>query len=87
MQNEISDALHGAAKDRLRAFVERVETLNEEKAALMADLREVFAEAKSDGYDTAAIKACVKARREDEHERLAREALINTYMHALGLIV
>jgi len=83
---EAAESMQDNAKDRLRAFIERIERLEEEKAALMADIREVFAEAKSAGYDTKAMRAILKMRKQDDHERMEQEALLATYMHALGMI-
>jgi uncharacterized protein (UPF0335 family) len=80
------EVLQDNAKDRLRAFVERIERLEEEKAALAADVREIYAEAKSVGYDTRALRAIVRMRKQDANERLEQEALLATYMHALGMI-
>lgn len=86
-ENEVAaEALHSSAKDRLRAFIERVERLEEEKAALTADIREVFAEAKSAGFDTKALRQIIRIRKQDDHERMEQEALLSTYMHALGMI-
>ncbi|MGB0084358.1 MAG: DUF2312 domain-containing protein [Rhodomicrobiaceae bacterium] len=81
-----AESLQGSAKDRLRAFIERIERLEEEKAALSADIREVFAEAKSTGFDTKALRAIIRMRKQDDHERMEQEALLATYMHALGMI-
>ena len=80
------DVLQDNAKDRLRAFVERIERLEEEKAALAADIKEVYAEAKSVGYDTKALRVIVRMRKQDANERMEQEALLATYMHALGMI-
>ncbi len=81
-----AESLHGGAKDRLRAFIERIERLEEEKAALTADIREVYAEAKSTGFDTKALRTIIRMRKQDDHERMEQEALLATYMHALGMI-
>lgn len=84
---EVSDTLHKATKDELKSFVERYERIDEEKASLAADQREVMAEAKARGFDTKAIKACIKARKMDEHQRLEQEAVEHSYRHALGIAV
>lgn len=81
-----AETLQGNAKDRLRAIIERIERLEEEKAALAGDIREVYAEAKSSGYDTKALRAIIRLRKQDDHERMEQEALLATYMHALGMI-
>lgn len=85
-EDNSAEALHGNAKERLRTIIERIERLEEEKAALAADIREVFAEAKSSGYDTKALRQIIKIRKQDDHERMEQEALLATYMHALGMI-
>ncbi len=78
--------LQESAKERLRAFIERIERLEEEKTALSADIREIYAEAKSTGYDTKALRAIIRMRKQDDNERMEQEALLATYMHALGMI-
>ena len=77
--------LHSGTRDQLRAFVERVERLEEEKAALAADLKEVYAEAKSMGFDVKTLRAIVRIRKQDLNERQEQEALLETYMIALGM--
>lgn len=77
----------GIAAEHLRQFVERVERLEEEKAALAEDIREVFAEAKSNGFDTKIMKQIIKLRKMEESEREEQESLLDLYMHALGMAV
>jgi uncharacterized protein (UPF0335 family) len=74
------------AKDHLKAFVERVERLEEEKKALADDIRDVFAEAKANGFDVKALRAVIKLRKQDADERKEQEAILETYMHALGML-
>jgi uncharacterized protein (UPF0335 family) len=74
------------AKDHLKAFVERIERLEEEKKALSDDLRDVYAEAKGTGFDVKALRAIVRMRKEDTDERKEHEAILETYMHALGML-
>jgi uncharacterized protein (UPF0335 family) len=74
------------AKDQLKAFVERIERLEEEKKAIADDIRDVYAEAKGNGYDVKAMRAVVRLRKQDKDERVEYEAVLETYMHALGLI-
>lgn len=76
----------GIAADQLRAFVERIERLEEEKAALMTDIKEVKAEAKSNGFDTKTISEMVKLRRMDAADRQERESLRDLYMSSLGML-
>jgi uncharacterized protein (UPF0335 family) len=74
------------AVDRLRSIIERVERLESEKAGTAADIREVFAEAKGNGYDVKAIRTILKIRKQDESEREEQETILDTYMHALGML-
>ena len=74
------------AKDQLKAFVERIERLEEEKKAIADDIRDVYAEAKGNGYDVKAMRAVVRLRKQDKDERAEYEAVLETYMHALGMI-
>jgi uncharacterized protein (UPF0335 family) len=74
------------AKDQLRAFVERIERLEEEKKTISDDIRDVYAEAKGNGYDVKALRAIIRLRKQDKDERQEQEAILETYMHALGMI-
>ncbi|HYW58998.1 MAG TPA: DUF2312 domain-containing protein [Xanthobacteraceae bacterium] len=74
------------AKDQLKAFVERIERLEEEKKTISDDIRDVYAEAKGNGYDVKAMRAIVRLRKQDKDERAEHEAVLETYMHALGMI-
>ena len=74
------------AKDQLRSIVERIERLEEEKRALADDIKEVYAEAKGNGFDTKTLRTVIKLRKEDVTERAEREALLDLYMHALGMV-
>lgn len=73
------------AADQLRSFVERIENLNEEKAALAADSREIYSEAKGNGFDTKALRAVVRLRAMEKSDRDEQEAILELYAHALGL--
>lgn len=79
-----SDA-HGIARDQLRAFVERIERLDEEAKALNHDRKDVYGEAKSMGFDTKILKKVIALRRKDDQERMEEELLIDTYLQALGM--
>ena len=74
------------ANDQLKAVVERIERLEEEKKAIADDIRDVYAEAKGNGYDTKALRTVIRLRKQDKAERQEQEALLETYMHALGMI-
>jgi len=75
----------GVAADQLRSFIERIERLEEEKKALGDDIRDVYAEAKGTGFDTKVIRQVVRLRKKDSNERQEEEALLDLYMHALGM--
>ena len=74
------------AKDQLKAFVERVERLEEEKKTIADDIRDVFAEAKGNGFDVKALRTVIRLRKQDVNERKEQEAILETYMHALGML-
>src|SRR6516165_10667865 len=74
------------AKDHLKAFVERVERLEEEKKAIADDIRDVYAEAKANGFDVKALRMIIRLRKQDADERREQEAILETYMHALGML-
>jgi len=77
---------HRFAKDQLKAFVERVERLEEEKKAIADDIRDVYAEAKGNGFDVRSLRVVVRLRKQDINERKEQEAILETYLHALGMI-
>jgi uncharacterized protein (UPF0335 family) len=81
------DAAHRFAKDQLKALVERIERLEEEKKALADDIRDVYAEAKVNGYDVKALRTVVRLRKQDANERQEQEAILETYLHALGMLL
>lgn len=84
---ENNEAPQRVAKDHLAAFVERVERLEEEKAETAADIRDVYAEAKESGFDVRALRTIIRERRIDANERAEREAILETYKQALGMLV
>ncbi|MGH6948369.1 MAG: DUF2312 domain-containing protein [Kiloniellales bacterium] len=75
----------GIGAERLRAFVERIERLEEEKAALSADIREVYAEAKGAGFDGKTLRQVIRLRKLESNERQEQEALLELYLRALGM--
>ena len=75
----------GIAAERLRSFIERIERLEEEKAALAADIREVYAEAKSTGFDVKTMRQVIRLRKMDRDDRQAQEHLLDLYKRALDL--
>lgn len=76
----------GNAAGSLRGLVERIERLNEEKDSLSEDIREVYKEAAGAGFDKKTIRAVIRERKLEDHERLERAALLQTYMTALGIV-
>ena len=74
------------AKEQLKAVVERVERLEEEKKAIADDIKDVYAEAKAHGFDVRALRTIVRLRKQDNDERKEQEAILETYMHALGMV-
>lgn len=77
--------VQGVARDQLRAFVERIERLEEEKKTIADDIKEVYAEAKGNGFDTKVLRKVVSLRKQDMNERLEHEAVLDLYLHALGM--
>lgn len=76
----------GVSGAQLRAFIERLERLEEEKATLANDIRDVFAEAKSRGFDVKIIRNILKIRKMDANDRQEQEELLDIYLQALGMI-
>jgi uncharacterized protein (UPF0335 family) len=79
-----ADVMNGAAQGRLKSFIERIERLEEDKAAIMADLKEVFGEAKGEGFDTKIMRKVVRLRKQDKAKRQEEEAILDLYLSAIG---
>jgi uncharacterized protein (UPF0335 family) len=77
--------VNGVARDQLRAFIERIERLEEEKKTIADDIKEVYAEAKGTGYDTKVLRKVISIRKQDQNERMEQEAVLDLYLHALGM--
>jgi uncharacterized protein (UPF0335 family) len=75
----------GVAGDQLKSYIERIERLEEEKAGLGVDIREVFAEAKANGFDTKTMRQVIKLRKLDHNERDEQEHMLELYKRALGM--
>lgn len=73
-------------REQLKSIIERVEKLEEEKKATASDIRDVYAEAKGNGYDVKALRTIVRMRAQDSEERREQASVLETYMHALGMI-
>jgi uncharacterized protein (UPF0335 family) len=78
-------ATHRFAKDQLKAFVERIERLEDEKKVTSDDIRDVYAEAKGTGFDTKALRTIVRLRKLDTNARREQQEVLDTYLHALGM--
>lgn len=78
------DVLNGAAQTRLKTIIERIERLEEDKAVIMADMKEEFAEAKGEGFDVKILRKVIRMRKQDRAKRLEEEALIDLYLAAIG---
>jgi len=78
------DVLNSTAQGQLKTIVERVERLEEDKAAVMADLKEVWAEAKGNGFDVKILRKVVRLRKQDRAKRQEEEAILDLYMSAIG---
>ena len=74
----------GVAAERLRSFVERIERLEEDKAGLAQDLKEVYAEAKGEGFDTKVLRKLISLRKRDPQQRREEEELLELYLSAIG---
>lgn len=77
--------IEGVAADRLRHFIERIERLEEDKAAIANDIKEVFAEAKAVGFDTKIMRQVIKLRKLEAAERREQEELLDLYLSAIGM--
>ena len=74
------------AKDQLKSIIERVERLEEDKRAISDDIKDVYSEAKGNGFDAKALRRIVSLRKQDPDKRAEQEAILDTYMHALGML-
>jgi uncharacterized protein (UPF0335 family) len=84
--SEPSTGHNSIAKDQLRAIVERIERLEENKAAIASDIKDVYVEAKGNAFDVKALRTIVRLRKQDAHEREEQETILETYMHAMGML-
>jgi uncharacterized protein (UPF0335 family) len=77
--------VHDVAQDQLRSFVERIERLEEEKKTIADDIKDVYAEAKGNGFDTKVLRRVISLRKQDQNERQEQEAILDLYLQALGM--
>lgn len=85
MADEITENSQTVAAGQLRAFIERIERLEEEKKTIADDIKEVYAEAKGTGFEVAAIRQLIRLRKQDPSERQEAEAILDLYKAALGM--
>lgn len=83
---EISETSQTVAAGELRAFIERIERLHEERKTIAEDISEIFSEAKGRGFDTKAMKSCIKLRSMDSAQRQEEESILDLYKAALGIV-
>lgn len=81
---DLADGLNKSAQSKLKSFIERWERLNEDKAAIQSDIRELGAEIKGDGFDIAIVRKVIKLRAMDSAKRQEEEALVDLYVSAIG---
>lgn len=84
--NEETRDVGGVAGQRLRSFIERIETLEEEKAALAEDIKEIYSEAKGTGFDVKAIRKIIALRKIDAEKRREAEEILDLYKTAIGMV-
>ena len=85
MADEVTDSSQTVAAGQLRAFIERIERLEEEKQSLADDIKDAYAEMKGTGFDTKAVRTIVRLRKKDQAERQEEEAILDLYKAALGM--
>lgn len=76
----------GVSAEQLRSFVERIERMEEEKKALLADIKEIYDEAKGNGFDVKILRQIIRLRRMKEHDREEQETMLDVYKRALGMV-
>ena len=86
MADEITETSQTVAAGQLRALIERIARLEEEKKTIADDIKDVYAEAKGTGFDTKAIRALVRLRKQDQAERQEEETILDLYKAALGMV-
>ncbi len=85
MEDITTESAQTVAVGQLRAFIERIERLEEEKKTIGDDIKEVYAELKGTGFDSKAVRTIIRLRKKEEHERHEEEAMIQLYKYALGM--
>ena len=86
MADDVTDSSQTVAAGQLRAFIERIERLEEEKKTISDDIKEVYAELKGTGFEPKAVRTIIRLRKQDQAEREEAEAILDLYMAALGMV-
>ncbi|MCO5071429.1 MAG: DUF2312 domain-containing protein [Rhizobiaceae bacterium] len=86
MADEITDSSQTVAAGQLRSLIERIERLEEEKKTIADDIKDIYAEAKGNGFDTKAIRTIIRLRKKDQAEREEEETILDLYKAALGMV-
>ena len=86
MADDITETSQTVAAGQLRAFIERIERLEEDKKTVADDIKEVYAEMKGTGFDTKAVRSIIRLRKQDQAERQEAEAILDLYRAALGMV-
>lgn len=84
--NDVTEASQTIAAGQLRSLIERIERLEEEKKTIADDIKDIYAEAKGNGFDTKAIRTIVRMRKKDQAQREEEATILELYLHALGMI-
>jgi len=85
-EKDNDDTAHSFAKGQLKAIIERIEKLEEDKKAISDDIKDVYGEAKGNGFDVKALRTIIRMRKQDADERQEQETILETYMQALGML-
>lgn len=81
-----SEPVAAFAKEQLKSIIERIERLELDKAAIRCDIRDVYADSKSNGFDVKALRTIVRMRKQDANARADQEMILDTYLQAMGMI-
>jgi len=81
-----SEPVAAFAKEQLKSIIDRIERLEEDKAAIASDIKDVYAESKSNGFDVKALRTIVRMRKQDAGEREQQEMVLDTYLQAMGMV-
>ena len=85
-EKDDDNTAHSFAKGQLKAIIERIEKLEEEKKTISDDIKDVYGEAKANGFDVKALRTIIRMRKQDADERQEQETILETYMQALGML-